>query len=63
MKVVLLPGDGIGPEVVGQAAHVLEAMVPDVQLSEHAIGGHATQLGDEILAEPAKTEEASHVSA
>jgi 3-isopropylmalate dehydrogenase len=49
MKVVLLPGDGIGPEVVGEAARALEALVPDVELVEHVIGGRAIELHDDPL--------------
>lgn len=43
MTVVLLPGDGIGPEVVGEAARVLAVISPDVPLVEHAIGGAAIE--------------------
>ena len=40
-KIVLLPGDGIGPEVVSEAARALELLCPDVVLEEHLIGGAA----------------------
>lgn len=55
MSVVLLPGDGIGPEVVAEAARVLAVVAPDVELVEHAIGGAAieafgTPLPDATLA-------------
>ena len=53
MRVVLLPGDGIGPEVVTQAARVLQALVPELTLSEHAIGGDAIERFGEAL--PADT--------
>ncbi len=43
MRIALLPGDGIGPEVVGAARRVLDALVPDAELSEHAIGYGAYQ--------------------
>jgi 3-isopropylmalate dehydrogenase len=53
--VVLLPGDGIGPDVVAEARLVLEAVVPDVELEEHLLGGVAIRatgkpLPDETLA-------------
>ena len=41
MRVVCLPGDGIGPEVVGAAQTVLRALVPEVELEEHLLGGVA----------------------
>ena len=41
MRVVCLPGDGIGPEVVGAAQKVLCALVPEVELEEHLLGGVA----------------------
>jgi 3-isopropylmalate dehydrogenase len=40
-KVVLLPGDGIGPEVVEQARQVLALLVPDVEVEERLIGAAA----------------------
>ncbi|WP_261663469.1 3-isopropylmalate dehydrogenase [Deinococcus sp. Marseille-Q6407] len=40
-KVVVLPGDGIGPEVVGAALEVLREVAPDLTLEEHLIGGAA----------------------
>jgi 3-isopropylmalate dehydrogenase len=41
LRVVCLPGDGIGPEVVGAAQTVLRALVPEVELEEHLLGGAA----------------------
>ena len=58
-RIVLLPGDGIGPEVIDQARRVLEA-VADAQglaleFAEELIGGasieaHGTPLRDEVIA-------------
>ena len=42
MKIAVLPGDGIGPEIMGQAARVLEALRSDglkIELEQAAIGG------------------------
>ena len=55
MRVVLLPGDGIGPEVTGAARAVLGEIAPDLELEEHVFGGAAiletgTPLPDETLA-------------
>jgi 3-isopropylmalate dehydrogenase len=51
--VAVLPGDGIGPEVAGEAIRVLDAL--GIEHSEHAFGGNAilelgTPLPDETLA-------------
>ena len=53
-RIVLLPGDGIGPEIVGAARRVLEAL-GGFEFSEHPMGGcsidaHGTALTDEVLA-------------
>jgi 3-isopropylmalate dehydrogenase len=55
VRVVLLPGDGIGPEVTAAAREVLGAIAPDLELEEHIFGGAAiletgTPLPDETLA-------------
>ncbi len=52
-KIVLLPGDGIGPEVVRQARRVLESVAVQFghqfDFSEHIIGGIAIdQTGDAL---------------
>jgi 3-isopropylmalate dehydrogenase len=54
-RVVCLPGDGIGPEVIAEAVRVLAALPIDVEVEEHAFGGaaidaHGTPLPDETLA-------------
>jgi 3-isopropylmalate dehydrogenase len=53
-KIVTLPGDGIGPEVLASALQVLEVVAPDLSYEEHIIGGasidaHGTALTDETL--------------
>jgi len=52
-RVVVLPGDGIGPEVAAAAVHVLHALPVDVAVEEHAFGGAAIDLCGEPL--PAET--------
>ena len=52
-RIVLLPGDGIGPEVTAAAVEVLLA-VGDFEFTEHEFGGasidaHGTALTDEVL--------------
>lgn len=39
--ILLLPGDGIGPEVITQAEKILQALMPEAKLSHAAIGGVA----------------------
>jgi 3-isopropylmalate dehydrogenase len=54
--VVCLPGDAIGPEVMAEAVRVLREVAPDIELSEHALGGAAIRRFGEPL--PADTLEA-----
>jgi len=51
-RIVLLPGDGIGPEIVAAARRVLEA-VGEFEITEQVVGGasidlHGTALADEV---------------
>ncbi len=53
-RVVLLPGDGIGPEIMGSAIEVLDAVGADLDYEEHEFGGasidaHGTALTDDTL--------------
>ncbi len=55
MRIALLPGDGIGPEVAGAAARVLRELPLGLELEEHPFGGAAIHvagnpLPDETLA-------------
>jgi 3-isopropylmalate dehydrogenase len=52
-KIVLLPGDGIGPEIITPAREVLDALA-EFEYEEHAFGGaaidaHGVALTDETL--------------
>ena len=58
VSVVVLPGDGIGPEVVAATRRVVDAVAADADLeiawTEHLVGGisidtHGTALTDEVL--------------
>jgi 3-isopropylmalate dehydrogenase len=54
MKIAVLPGDGIGPEIVAQAAHVLEALRKDglkIELEYAAIGGAGYDAAGDPLPE------------
>jgi len=52
---LLLPGDGIGPEVTAQVRRVAERLTPDLVIEERLFGGcsydaYGTPLADETLA-------------
>ncbi len=58
-KIAILPGDGIGPEIVAEAVKVLECLRQDhgldIELEHAPVGGaaydaHGTTLPDETLA-------------
>jgi 3-isopropylmalate dehydrogenase len=54
-RIVTLPGDGIGPEILPAAIEVLDAVGADFSYDEHLFGGasidaHGTALSDETLA-------------
>ena len=49
MRIVCLPGDGIGPEVMAAALRVLTALQPQVELEEHLFGGAAIHATGEPL--------------
>jgi 3-isopropylmalate dehydrogenase len=49
--VAVLPGDGIGPEIVGEAVRALRAVRPDVELGEGAVGAASLRKGEPALPE------------
>ena len=49
MRIALLPGDGIGPEVAAAAERVLGELAPDLELEEHLFGGAAIHATGEPL--------------
>ncbi len=49
MRVALLPGDGIGPEVAAAAARVLRELPVELELEEHLFGGAAIRATGEPL--------------
>lgn len=56
VKLAVIPGDGIGPEVVTEAVKVLDAVLPDVEKTSYDLGAkrfHATGevLPDSVLKE------------
>jgi 3-isopropylmalate dehydrogenase len=49
MKIAVLPGDGIGPEIVAAAVKVLKALGPTFDLEEAPVGGAAYDLSGHPL--------------
>ena len=53
MKIAVLPGDGIGPEIIAQATKVLRQLVPALELKEAPVGGAGYEASGDPL--PAAT--------
>ena len=53
LRIVCLPGDGIGPEVTAVAIDVLRALPLELEIEEHSFGGSA--ILDEGMPLPART--------
>ncbi|MCV2488834.1 3-isopropylmalate dehydrogenase [Geodermatophilus sp. YIM 151500] len=49
MRLAVIPGDGIGPEVVGEALKVLRAIAPDVEDTTYDLGAARWQRTGELL--------------
>jgi len=49
MKVAVLPGDGVGPEIVAQAVRVLMAVRPDIECCQALVGAAAMRAGKAAL--------------
>jgi 3-isopropylmalate dehydrogenase len=54
IRIITLPGDGIGPEILPAAQQAIAELLADVTFEEHPIGGvsidlHGTALTDETL--------------
>jgi len=51
-RIVCLPGDGIGPEVMAVAQRVLHVLAPELELEDHPFGAAAIRVaGDPLPAE------------
>ncbi|MEW5809019.1 MAG: 3-isopropylmalate dehydrogenase [Actinomycetota bacterium] len=49
MKLAVIGGDGIGPEVIGQALTVLDAVLPGVEKTEYELGARQYHKTGEVL--------------
>ncbi|MBF6354775.1 3-isopropylmalate dehydrogenase [Nocardia higoensis] len=60
MKLAVIPGDGIGPEVVAEALKVLDVVVPGVEKTEYDLGAKRYHATGEILPESVLPELREH---
>ncbi len=51
LKLAVIGGDGIGPEVIGQALTVLDAVLPGVEKTEYELGARQYHKTGEVLPE------------
>ena len=49
MRLAVIPGDGIGPEVVAEGLKVLRAVAPDVESTPYDLGASRWQRTGELL--------------
>ena len=60
MKLAVIPGDGIGPEVVTEAVRVLDAVLPGVEKTHYDLGAKRYHATGEVLPETAVAELREH---
>jgi 3-isopropylmalate dehydrogenase len=60
VKLAILAGDGIGPEVVGEAVKVLETVLPGVEKTNYDLGARRFHATGEVLPDSVLDELRSH---
>jgi 3-isopropylmalate dehydrogenase len=60
MRLAVIPGDGIGPEVIDEALKVLNEVMPDVQTTTYDLGAARWHSTGELLPESVLTELGEH---
>ena len=60
MKLAVIGGDGIGPEVVAEALKVLDAVVPNVEKTDYDLGARRYHASGELLPESVVDELRAH---
>lgn len=60
MRLAVIPGDGIGPEVVGEAQKVLNEVVPDTEITHYDLGAARWHSTGELLPESVLNELRQH---
>ena len=63
MRLAIIAGDGIGPEVVGEAVKVLDAVLPDVEKTSYDLGARRFHATGEVLPNSVLDELRAHVAA
>ncbi|BCI52562.1 3-isopropylmalate dehydrogenase [Mycolicibacterium litorale] len=60
MNLAIIAGDGIGPEVIGEAVKVLDAVVPNVEKTSYDLGARRYHATGEILPDSVLEEIKAH---
>ena len=60
MRLAIIAGDGIGPEVVGEAVKVLDAVLPDVEKTSYDLGARRFHATGEVLPDSVPDELRAH---
>ena len=60
MRLAVIPGDGIGPEVVGEALKVLAEVIPSAEITRYDLGAARWHATGELLPESVLTELREH---
>ena len=60
MKLAIIAGDGIGPEVVGEAVKVLDAVMPGVEKTSYDLGARRYHATGEVLPDSVLDELKAH---
>jgi 3-isopropylmalate dehydrogenase len=60
VRLAIIAGDGIGPEVVGEAVKVLDAVLPDVEKTSYDLGARRFHATGEVLPDSVLSELRAH---
>src|SRR5256885_1855162 len=60
MRLAVIPGDGIGPEVIGEALKVLDEVAPDAETTPYDLGAARWHATGELLTESVLAELRQH---
>ena len=60
MRLAVIAGDGIGPEVVGEAVKVLDAVLPGVEKTSYDLGARRYHATGEVLPDSVLDELRAH---
>jgi 3-isopropylmalate dehydrogenase len=60
VRLAIIAGDGIGPEVIGEAVKVLDVVLPDTEKTSYDLGAHRYRTTGEILPDSVVEELRAH---